>query len=69
MLERLGLMSDKELRELARLRRENAALRKKIERINRKKFGCFKCGDGNTALYCLNCANEKALTLPNGPRI
>jgi hypothetical protein len=19
---------------------------------------CFKCGDGNTPLYCLNCANE-----------
>ena len=23
-------------------------------------FTCFKCGDGNTPLYCLNCANEIA---------
>lgn len=22
------------------------------------EFTCFKCGDGNTPLYCLNCANE-----------
>jgi len=21
-------------------------------------FHCFKCGDGNTPLYCLNCAND-----------
>lgn len=21
-------------------------------------FTCFKCGDGNTPLYCLNCAND-----------
>ena len=21
-------------------------------------FTCFKCGDGNTRLYCLNCARE-----------
>lgn len=23
------------------------------------EFTCFKCGDGNTPLYCLNCANDK----------
>ena len=24
-------------------------------------FTCFKCGDGNTPLYCLNCAEELIL--------
>ena len=24
------------------------------------EFTCFKCGDGSTPLYCLNCANEIA---------
>lgn len=23
-------------------------------------FACFRCGDGNTPLYCFNCANEIA---------
>lgn len=23
-----------------------------------QKFTCFNCGDGNTPLYCLNCAQE-----------
>lgn len=22
-------------------------------------FTCFHCGDGNTPLYCLNCANDQ----------
>lgn len=24
------------------------------------EFTCFRCGDGNTPLYCLNCADEIA---------
>ena len=26
-------------------------------RTQQQPFTCFHCGDGNTALYCLNCAS------------
>lgn len=36
---------------LQTLEKENAELK--------AAFNCFKCGDGSTPLYCLNCANDE----------
>ncbi len=34
------------------------AARLKIEHNEREHFSCFRCNDGYTPLYCLNCAEK-----------
>lgn len=38
---------------------ETAVWRIRKKQVRKKDFTCFKCGDGSTPLYCLNCATEK----------
>lgn len=45
------------------LKAENMRLRKELAETL-AAFGCFRCGDGHTPLYCLNCAEKM-----NAPQI
>lgn len=49
------------LRVIGEIMAENKALREKLEQSGREAFACFRCSDGYTPLYCLNCA--EALTV------
>ena len=37
--------------------------------VQETNLKCFKCGDGNTPLYCLNCAEKVILPKPSNEEI
>lgn len=37
-------------------------------RVKPTTFKCYKCGDDNTPLYCLNCAHEITVRITLNPK-